>query len=872
MRKFPFEVYLFTAMSGIALFLILVNTLQHVVLKTYYISNYFQTILFLADFILGIIVVMVAFANKGYKTTTTAIDYKPLNRAIFILFAFVSSLIAFLFIAAKIGLVYEIPLFAALLPTYVFDLPPNLRDSDARDSYLKKNLWFVIAAIAIFIIAVTLDLINLLFVWNGVLILAAFSILLPTRETRKENEIKVLTFRTLSPIAAVSMIYAASVFYLDTISSGYVFFYAITLLVIAIMILVFRIRYRSVLSGILNAFLVGLSFIGFYIIYHNFNRDTVWLTLLLLFTFWVFGYNYKVFREGSRNISTSFDLMGKGKYIIPSIGLIITIGLAFGNIGALSHDFNVLWTTKIGGGTTGILLPLSKIDIVPVYLGLSALGIFFTLTLGYRKFNLFLFAVILVMFFIAVVYLLSIKVANVWTPSSTEVSSLSIILTALIFYEPVYRFVRSYTSRIPSGLSIGKRTGAARFIHGRYDVSMIPSKKNNPDFLGAGGFAYVFRGKDVLKNIPVVLKVPRIFDEESKSELEKRESIKESIKQIEAESNVLSEISFPGVVSYIEYFREGGQHFLVEEYADGRNLNSYLATKGKEGTKFSEEELIRISLNLLFSVNYLHLHEIFHRDLNPGNIVLTKKIPKIIDFGTSKHLASKVSASFFTHSDRIGVPCYHPPELDSEDKIKASSTYDTYSIGALMCSMITGKFLDNDEMREKYGVEFITRKYLDTEIKPFCNPKIFDIIVKATSLKPSERYQSAFHFIADFLSLSGEFIVTDMGYICRLDQEHKFQIYSHKDIPASIFGDYMINDYVINITERGKDERSRIGTIEYDSRAEGYVVYPYGKRVVYHKKAGSLSQKVIRGVLNEGDIISLRPDLREGTFSFYRVS
>ena len=38
--------------------------------------------------------VVVAFANKDYKTTTTAIDYKPLNRAIFILFAFVSSLIA----------------------------------------------------------------------------------------------------------------------------------------------------------------------------------------------------------------------------------------------------------------------------------------------------------------------------------------------------------------------------------------------------------------------------------------------------------------------------------------------------------------------------------------------------------------------------------------------------------------------------------------------------------------------------------------------------------------------------------------------------------------------------------------------------------
>ena len=224
----------------------------------------------------------------------------------------------------------------------------------------------------------------------------------------------------LSPIAAAFLIYSASVFYLDTRASGYVFFYVITLLAIGIMVMVFRIRYRSILTGIINAFLVGLSFLGFYIIYINFSQEIVWLTLLLLFTFWVFGYNYKVFREGSRNISTSFDLMGKGKYIVPSIGVIITIGLAFGNIGALSHDVYLFWNAMIGSGTASISQSLAKIDAIPVYLSLSALGIFFTVTLGYRKFNLFLFAVILIMFFFAVVDLLSIKIANVWTPSSTE--------------------------------------------------------------------------------------------------------------------------------------------------------------------------------------------------------------------------------------------------------------------------------------------------------------------------------------------------------------------------------------------------------------------------------------------------------------------
>ncbi len=870
MRKSPFEIYLFTAAVGISLFMILLNFIQQILLKTVFINYYTQVYFFTAGFLVGFAAWIYSYMSQGYRTATTALDYKPLNRAIFVLFAFSSSLIAFLFVAYTVGDIYEIPLVATLLPTYFFEMVINRNELDLKNVSFRRHLIQSGIAVAAFLAFAILDLMGQVRIWEGVLVLAVLSVLLPSLEIKKENEVSSLTFRTLSPLAASFLIYSGNLFYLDTRTSGAVFFYAVTLIAIALMVLIYRKRYKSLQSILISSFLLGLSGFEFYVIFTKFTSPIISSTLLLVFVTWVYGFNYKVLREGSRNVTTAFDLFKKGKFIISFVSFVILVGLVYGNISTISHDLKALFNTSIGAGALSTVT-FSTLYLEPAYLALVALAIFFMINIAYRKFNIFLFATVLVMFFAAVTYILSIDVPNVWTPNATEVSSLSIIVTALMFYEPVYRLARSYTSRIPSGLSLARQRGSSRFLHGRYDISMIPSKKNNPDFLGAGGFAYVFKGNDVLKSIPVVIKVPRIFDEESKTDLEKRESIKESIKQLEAESNVLSEINFPGVVSFIEYFREGGQHFLVEEYADGRNLNSYLATKGKEGTRFSEEEIIRISLNLLFSVNFLHLHEIFHRDLNPGNIVITRRIPKIIDFGTSKHLASKSSASFFTHSDRIGVPVYHPPELDSEDKIKASSTYDTYSIGALMCSMITGKFLDNEEMREKYGVEFITRKYLDSEIRPYCNPKIFDIIVKATSLKPAERYKSAFHFIADFLSLTGDFLVTDQGYICQLDHEIKVQVFSHMGVQASIYSDYMIHDSTVTLLERGKEDRSKVGTVEYDNRTGSYVVYPYGKRVIYQKKPGNLSQKVIRSVLNEGDIISTRPDLRDGTFSFYRV-
>lgn len=835
------------------------------------ITRNLEILIFLFCFVLGIVIWIYTSFTREYKTSTSAIDYKQLNRAVFVLFAFASSLIAYIFVDFKAGDYFTILLVATFLPTPLFEIISTRREHEAERAYLKKHGPRAYTGVAIFAAYVVLDLYRMLNLGEVMVIILALAILLPTREIRKENEIKILTFRVLSPLAVSALIFLGYSFYLDTRASGLIFFYVVFFVFVAIVVLIFRHKYKNLQSGVITAGLVLLFLYAVYIITREFQTDILWAAMLLIFTFWIYGYNYRTLHEGTRNISSSFDLMGKGKFLFPVVVLIGLIGIFYGNDAPILSDLASMFSSTAMVAPNLDLASLQGLALLPILFSLSGLGLMFMVNLGYRRFNPFIFTLLLILFFIGVSYILEIKVPQIWTPTAIEVSILSIIVTAIVFYEPVYKFIRSYTARVPSALSLGRQLGSARFLHGRYDVTLVPSKKNNPDFLGAGGFAYVFKGKDVVKDVPVVLKVPRIYDEESKSEWEKRESLKESIKQLEAESKVLSEITFPGIVSYLEYFRDGGQHFLVEEYADGKNLNSYLATKGKEGTKFQEDEVVRISLNLLFSVNYLHLHEIFHRDLNPGNIVITKRIPKIIDFGTSKHLASRVSASFFTHSERIGVPCYHPPELDSEEKIKASSTYDTYSIGALMCSMITGKFLDNEEMRERYGVEFITRKYLDTEVRSLCIPKIFDIIVKATNLKPSERYKSAFHFIGDFLNLSGDYIITDLGYICKLDHDHKFPILSVSGVSPAIFGDYMIYDRNVVLSERGRQERSRVGTIEFDNRTQTYVVYPYGKRNVYQQRSGSLAQKVIRSSINEGDIISIRPDLRDGTFTFYHL-
>lgn len=116
MRKYPFEIYIFMAMAAISLFLIMVAFLQGPVLNRVYLDNFYIYILLIIGFLLGISSWVYSLVNKGYKTSTTAVDYKSSHRIIFIIFAFASSFIAFVFIAGSIGRYYEIPFFCVPAP------------------------------------------------------------------------------------------------------------------------------------------------------------------------------------------------------------------------------------------------------------------------------------------------------------------------------------------------------------------------------------------------------------------------------------------------------------------------------------------------------------------------------------------------------------------------------------------------------------------------------------------------------------------------------------------------------------------------------------------------------------------------------------
>lgn len=569
-----------------------------------------------------------------------------------------------------------------------------------------------------------------------------------------------------------------------------------------------------------------------------------------------FMINYPSLDSKFHNIFRSLKLLPKGALIpifsfFVAIGLIATSGVYKNGIYVFfpGHSFS-------NYGQLGILLAMISVLIM---IGIS----------GSRFFNPAAFAFMLVMFAEGLFFAVSVHLPGVWYPNILEEVVISLLISVLVLYEPTYRFSRSYSTKIPPTLSISHRLGITHYLHSRYDVNLEKNKRSNKDLLGSGGFAYVFKGKDVATGNTVVIKVPRIYDEDAKTEKEKKDFLQDSIRQLRAEKDVLSVLHHPSIVSFIDFFKENNEYYLVEEFAEGRTIDSFLSTATKPGTKFDEKKVLAIARRLLFALNYMHMHEVFHRDLNPGNIIITKQGPKIIDFGTSKSMIGHGTRSFFSHSQRIGVPCYNPPELEIGTSIEASPSYDTYAIGAIMCSLLTGTFLDGDVIMSNYGSRFINERYLQSEIADKVSPELFRIMAKMLAFRPEDRYESAAAVIADLFDLTGEMIITHMGDIYVLDRGTRYSVILSGDQSLFVPEGRIIKDHDIFIYEYGRTSPMKWGEIFYDNLSRAYQFRVEPKKGVYGRNAEKITDKQQQIELRPFSIYSPQQDVKSGSFSFH---
>ena len=762
-----------------------------------------------------------------------------------------SSTFASILIYTLLGKFYLLLFTIILVP---FEIPLLMLEEKFADfNRIRKG-----AAAASFAVIVLLFLFTLSALFNPVLYIsgvAIYSLMRTFILTEPRERIRQNGYSSATALISPAYLGSLTLVFSSLHSSGY----AVTIVILAILMIfvsmMIVMRRRRVPSSILFVLLFLSTVFAIIFTIRNYQLEYA-VTLSALFATSAYMMFYDLLDSKFHNIWKSIRLLPKGVFA-PLFIFFSAAGLV--NV----SGFSSLTLSALYPGTQ-----FSDFSQIFMMVFLVSILLLITIT-GSRIFNPVAFIVLCALFINGIYSIVSLNFDGIWTPGYLEAAILTVVVSGFVLYEPAFRFARSYSTKVPTTLSISHRLGITHYLHSRYDVNLEKNKKSNKDLLGSGGFAYVFRGKDMATGETVVIKTPRVYDEEGKTESQKKEFLQDSVKQLRSEKDVLSSLHHPTIVRFIDYFKEGNEYYLVEEYAEGRTIDSFLSTGTKAGVKFDEQKVLSISRRLLFALNYMHMHEVFHRDLNPGNVLITKTGPKIIDFGTSKSMIGKGTRSFFAHSERIGVPCYNPPELEIGTSIEASPSYDTYSIGAIMCSLLTGSFLDGDQIMVKYGSRFITDRYLKEEIEDKLSGNIFVILRKMLAFRPEDRFESVVAVIAELFDLSGEMLITHMGDTYVLDRQTRYSVILSGDNSLYVPEGRIIRDNEIFIYEYGRTDPVKWGEIYYDGIQRGYYFKAEPKKGIFGKNAHITSSRQQIIEMKSQYIYTSQQDVGSGAFSFY---
>lgn len=191
--------------------------------------------------------------------------------------------------------------------------------------------------------------------------------------------------------------------------------------------------------------------------------------------------------------------------------------------------------------------------------------------------------------------------------------------------------------------------------------------------IGGGGMAEVYDAWDLDLERAVAVKIPLPYLANDPS----------FGTRLRAEAAVMAALDHPGIVRLYDYGEDSDRPFIAMELVSGPSLRAVLESEGA----LSPARALRITDGLLSALQYAHDRGVLHRDIKPGNVLLTEDDrPKLADFGIA---LAGASAGTTNPGHVVGSLHYLAPERAAGRPADPSS--DLYSIGVLLYQMLTGR-------------------------------------------------------------------------------------------------------------------------------------------------------------------------------------
>ena len=262
-----------------------------------------------------------------------------------------------------------------------------------------------------------------------------------------------------------------------------------------------------------------------------------------------------------------------------------------------------------------------------------------------------------------------------------------------------------------------------RLLGGRYELDGI---------VGRGGMAEVYRARDIRLDRIVAVKTLR-------EDLARDQTFQARFRR---EAQSAASLNHPSIVAVYDTGEDdtGGGHipYIVMEYVDGRTLRDLL----REDRRLLPERALEITDGVLRALDYSHRNGIVHRDIKPGNVMLTRdgKV-KVMDFGIARAV-SDAQATMTQTAQVIGTAQYLSPEQARGERVDARS--DLYSTGCLLYELLTGRppFLGDSPVAIAYQhvrENPVPPSRVDPEVPQWADA----IVLRAMAKDPRDRYQSA---------------------------------------------------------------------------------------------------------------------------------
>jgi len=274
-------------------------------------------------------------------------------------------------------------------------------------------------------------------------------------------------------------------------------------------------------------------------------------------------------------------------------------------------------------------------------------------------------------------------------------------------------------------------------------MAILPGRRLGPyeilSAIGAGGMGEVYRARDTRLDRIVAIKV-------IPTHLADRAELRE---RFDREAKTIASLNHPHICVLHDIGHQDGTDYLVMEYLEGEAL-AHRLLKGP----LPLHQVLQYSIEISDALDKAHREGITHRDLKPGNIMLTKSGTKLLDFGLAKLKQEAASANVSlsdlpTGNDPLtaqgtilGTLQYMAPEQLEGKEVDART--DTFAFGAVVYEMATGKRAFEGKTQAS-----LIAKILETDpppissLQPMTPPTLDRLVKKCLAKEPEKRWQAA---------------------------------------------------------------------------------------------------------------------------------